>query len=404
MDLTQKRLALFDAHLSHKGLQHLVDAAAELLGNPLFMADLSMRIVCKSSDMGEGELDFSAEGDPDRQRGLAKQAADAGFMDFIYHHDQPVIGTFEGQPRYLSARVRDGGTVLGHVVVTEAKRSFETDDEELLPVICQTLSFELRRTRDDAGASEPYGPLLDELLSGSTRDEDEVRRRFADLGHALPGSVRLLLFRPVDEVRMISPTYLHSQLFQAFRGSVGTVRDAECVLVVNGSLSLVQVGERLESGAYTGGLAVGASRPFNELTMLDWAWRQADAALRLSPSTPEGEILSYEEVVAAHLLELAKGVDSRAAAAFEPIELRRLEAFDERDRTDYLRSLAVFLNCGRNVARASRVLHVHKNSMYYRVQRIEELCGIDLSDEGTCFRLQLGLALRGMGPSSGYLE
>ena len=77
MDLAEKKLALFDAHLSHRGLQHLVDVAAELLGNPLFMADMSMGIVCKSSNMGEGEQDFSAEGDPDRQYGLAKQAADA---------------------------------------------------------------------------------------------------------------------------------------------------------------------------------------------------------------------------------------------------------------------------------------------------------------------------------------
>ena len=38
MDLAEKKLALFDAHLSHKGLQHLVDCAAALFGNPLFMA------------------------------------------------------------------------------------------------------------------------------------------------------------------------------------------------------------------------------------------------------------------------------------------------------------------------------------------------------------------------------
>ena len=153
MDLTQKKLALFDAHLSHRGLQHLVDCAAKLFGNPLFMADMSMGIVCKSSNMGTGEEDFSAEGDPDRQYGLARQAADAGFMDWIYHHDQPVIGEFANQPRYLSSRVRDGAQVLGHVVVVEVERLFSSDDELLLPVFCQTLSYELRRTRNDESSS-----------------------------------------------------------------------------------------------------------------------------------------------------------------------------------------------------------------------------------------------------------
>ncbi|MDO4890356.1 MAG: helix-turn-helix domain-containing protein [Coriobacteriaceae bacterium] len=62
--------------------------------------------------------------------------------------------------------------------------------------------------------------------------------------------------------------------------------------------------------------------------------------------------------------------------------------------------MAAYLNSGRNVARAASALHVHKNSMYYRIQRIEELAGVDLSDEQTCFLLQLSLAMLGQGPTS----
>ena len=78
MDISEKKLELFDAHLSHKGLQHLVDVAASLLGNPIFMADMGMVVICKSSDMGEGPDDFSAENDFDRQMGLVNMAAQAG--------------------------------------------------------------------------------------------------------------------------------------------------------------------------------------------------------------------------------------------------------------------------------------------------------------------------------------
>ena len=154
MGISEKKLELFDAHLSHKGLQHLVDVAASILGNPIFMADMGMVVICKSSDMGEGPDDFSAENDFDRQMGLVNMAAQAGALEKIYHRDQPIIGEFEGHPRYLAARVRDGRQLLGHVVVTEAKRPFEADDEELLPVVCQTLAYELRRTRYDSPLSD----------------------------------------------------------------------------------------------------------------------------------------------------------------------------------------------------------------------------------------------------------
>ena len=400
MNLAEKKLALFDAHLSHRGLQHLVDVAAELLGNPLFMADMSMGIVCKSSNMGEGEQDFSAEGDPDRQYGLAKQAADAGFMDWIYHHDQPVIGEFEGQPRYLSARVRDGGQVLGHVVVVEVNRQFSSDDEALLPVFCQTLSYELRRTRSDGSSAGACGPLLGELIAGSTREEDDARKRLQALGFALSKTVRLVLFRPIDERKVISLAYLRAQLEQAFLGSMGIIQGNECLQVINGRLSIGQLSERISKSVYCGGMAVGVSRPFAKVTLLDWAYRQADAAIRLADASREGAVNTYDDVAAQHLLEVATASDARAQEAFVVPEIALIEAFDARDHTDYLRSLAAYLNSGRNVAKASRMLGVHKNSMYYRIQRIEELADVDLADERACFLLQLSLAMRGMGPKA----
>lgn len=400
MDLTQRKLALFDAHLSHKGLQHLVDTAAELLGNPLFMADLSMGIVFKSSDVGSGSLDFSAEDDPERQLQLVELAADAGYLDWIYHHDAPVVGTFEGQPRYLGARVRDGSQVLGHIVVSESNRPFTHDDEELLPVVCQTISFELRRTRPDDDSSVEYGPLLRELLDGGAMDGEVARRRMSSMGHPLPSQMRVLVFRPSDPGRIISLSFLRSQLLQCFRGSVGIVREGEEVHVVDGTLGIDAVSGRLSRAVYTSGLTIGASWPFREVAGANVAWRQADAALRLSPAATEGRVARFDDVIVPFVAEAAFAEPGERGSMLVPPRLRLLSEFDRRDGTELVRTLAAYLNCGRNVARAARALHVHKNSMYYRLQRISELAGIDVADERECFLLQLSLALLGMGPSA----
>lgn len=398
MEMTEKKLALFDAHLSHRGLQHLVDVAAELLGNPLFMADLSMGIVCKSSDMGPGANDYSAEHDPERQLALAKRAADAGYLDWIYHHDKPVIGSFEGQPRYLSARVRDGQQVIGHVVVTEVNRPFEPSDEELLPVICQTLAFELRRTRQADDSSAEYGPLLRDLIDGKPMDEDVARKRMSSMGHTMPPTLRVLVFRLVEPSRTISLAFLRTQLLQCFPRSAGILRDEEEILVVDGALTLPELEKRLRASAYLGGVSVGSSWPFRDLTAVSWAYRQADAALRLSPTAPEGGIAAYDGALVPHVGELAFPNHEDALHTAVIPQLRLLMEFDQRDGTDHVASLAAYLNSGRNVAKAASALHVHKNSVYYRLSRIEELAGIDLSDELTCFLMQFSLALLNMGP------
>ncbi|MFE2757753.1 PucR family transcriptional regulator [Actinosynnema sp. NPDC059335] len=57
-----------------------------------------------------------------------------------------------------------------------------------------------------------------------------------------------------------------------------------------------------------------------------------------------------------------------------------------------LRTLEVYLDAGCEVRAAARRLHLHRTSLYYRLGRIAELTGRDLSDGGA--RLELHLALK----------
>jgi len=41
-------------------------------------------------------------------------------------------------------------------------------------------------------------------------------------------------------------------------------------------------------------------------------------------------------------------------------------------------TLAVFVGCGGSVARAAEALYVHRNTVRYRLRRVEQLTGLDL--------------------------
>lgn len=402
MGVNEKKAELFESLLSHKGLQALIDTAAHILDNPIFVVDTSMGLICKSTAFVAGESDYSASEDQELQLDLVAQAADAGYLDWLYKHDQPVIGTFEGQPRYLAARVRDGSIVLGHAVVSEVYRDFDSEDELILPVICQTIAFALRRTREvDPGAFD-YGPLLIELLSGKRYDESRVLDMLRLFGKRPPASYRVLLFRQVDDSKIASLTYLRTQLFKVFPRSIGIIHAGECVHLVDGSMSLSEIGQKLVGSVYTGGLVIGTSRVFRRFTQLDKAYLQADTTLRLGSRTRL--VPDYDDVFCQHIHELIGSGMQDADDVFILPELALIREFDERDGTDHLTDLMVYLNTGRNMSKSARILHVHKNSMYYRIGRIEELTKLDLSDEKTCFLLQLCLAMKGYGPSLAQLE
>jgi purine catabolism regulator len=66
-------------------------------------------------------------------------------------------------------------------------------------------------------------------------------------------------------------------------------------------------------------------------------------------------------------------------------------AYDEEHGTELVRSLRVFLDHNRSWQRSAEVLHVHKQTLVYRMRRVEELTGRSLREMADVVQLWLGL-------------
>jgi len=73
---------------------------------------------------------------------------------------------------------------------------------------------------------------------------------------------------------------------------------------------------------------------------------------------------------------------------------RLVEPVAARDRekgSDLVRTLRVYFAVGANASAAADQLFLHRNSMLYRLSRVEELTGLDLKDPRAGLALRLGL-------------
>ncbi len=68
-----------------------------------------------------------------------------------------------------------------------------------------------------------------------------------------------------------------------------------------------------------------------------------------------------------------------------------LEAHDRERRSDLVRTLRVYFSVGANASEAAERLFLHRNSILYRLARVEELTGLDLKNPRARLALQLGL-------------
>jgi purine catabolism regulator len=87
------------------------------------------------------------------------------------------------------------------------------------------------------------------------------------------------------------------------------------------------------------------------------------------------------------LRELAEG------AALEPFQalVKPLQEHDRMRGSDLVLTLKTYFSAGGNASEAADLLFLHRNSMLYRLERIQMLTGLDLKDNRVALALQLGL-------------
>ncbi len=67
---------------------------------------------------------------------------------------------------------------------------------------------------------------------------------------------------------------------------------------------------------------------------------------------------------------------------------------DKKAQSDYVKTLAVYLANDRHLERTAKALHVHVNTLRYRVGKIQGLTGVDLRDVDSRFLLELAMRIR----------
>ena len=126
-------------------------------------------------------------------------------------------------------------------------------------------------------------------------------------------------------------------------------------------------------------LTVGISAPAAGVVALSGALHEAISARRLAVlrgQTPVSVVTSDE--VASHELLLAT-VPRSVLRSFRERMLGPLLAYDQRHKAELVPTLREFLACSGSWNACATRMYVHVNTVRYRIRRIEELTGRDLS-------------------------
>jgi sugar diacid utilization regulator len=157
----------------------------------------------------------------------------------------------------------------------------------------------------------------------------------------------------------------------------------------------------LETSLHGFTFAVGRSRVATDPADLHRAGHEALLAANVADAEEESTILAFEQTGAYRLLLPAMSEDPLELQRFYAETLEPLVAYDEQYETDLVQTLETYFESDGNVAGTAAKLYTHRHTVRYRLERIRELCGLDVGSTDGREKLSLGLkAMRVLGISA----
>jgi DNA-binding PucR family transcriptional regulator len=316
----------------------------------------------------------------------------------------------------ISAPLRVADTVVG----TLHMRAKTEPSASMRRLLLTMIASEVERVRAPERASETASAdFLRAILRRELTERDALLERAKDLSLAIDDGASMLVARahpqtPTDEgwrgrVRAVAERgarAVASRSIAALSEREGIAGAEVLVLVPGGDEATAAraadavLGEMEASLAgYT--FALGRSRITEDPSELPRAASEALLAANVAQGSSDGAALAFEQTGAYRLLLSAMSENPSELQRFFAETVEPLVAYDEQYETDLVRTLETFLEADGNVAGTAQRLFTHRHTIYYRLERVRELSGLDVSSSDGREKLSLGLkAMRVLGIAS----
>jgi sugar diacid utilization regulator len=326
-----------------------------------------------------------------------------------------VAGASPDQERKLLAGGERVTTVVLRVADSEVgelryRAAATAPDPAMARMVTTLLALELERSRAPEWESEEVaGAFVAAVFGREVTDRGDIVARAAEVGADLEKGAGALLVRAApraaqtgewrDRVLSLAMRTLRSLAPGALATTEAGELAAEIAVIVPAedeerlARAASGLSRELEDALPGFHLTIGASRRVSDPVDLYRAGNEA----RLAVNVGEAEglpLLAFEDTGAYRLLLPAMSEDPGELQRFYAETIEPLAAYDEQYETELVATVEAYLANDGNVAATAKQLFTHRHTIRYRLERVRELCGHDVS--ATEGREKLGLGLKAM--------
>ncbi|MPY80564.1 MAG: GAF domain-containing protein [Actinophytocola sp.] len=297
-------------------------------------------------------------------------------------------------PSIWAVPVQAGSEPFGHLLFAPPAEPVDTD-VRILERSAQTAALLLLVERQAAEAAQQVrGQFVDELLAEREPDWSALRRRAdqsAAIDFTVPHTVLVLSVTGTTRRRLLRAV----ADFAAARSGVATEHSGHAVLVLPRAddSAARSVREHLER-ALAGRITMGVAGPATSAPAVRAAHREARRCHELLLAlSRDGTEASMADLGALGLV--FDGTSREEARQLVDDTVGPITEYDTQHGTLLTETLDAYFAAGRNPRAAARALRVHPNTVYQRLDRVDQVLGHrDWREPSASLTMQIALQLR----------
>jgi hypothetical protein len=291
-----------------------------------------------------------------------------------------------------------GGKLAGALIVDEINRKITDRDFTLITVLADAIAVMLPRTETPSlGRPRYLEEILRKMIGHKPVNPEQLGATLAEMNW----NVSDTYFCAAVESKTNGDNHsAMTALSLTLSGATGTecylIQKNTAIFVFNLTASGVEksaVAKTALSALKNSAVKIGFSNSFNNFNNIYYYYRQTLIAIEQGrEKAPSRRCYYFDDYILDSILQNSH--NDMAPGALCPEGFLELERHDRLKGTAYVDTLEAFLECNMNIAETIKKIYMHRNTFLYRIGRIKELLGMDLSDPDTRLLLRIILKLR----------